>query len=107
MSRKSENTGFVCENCGRSVSPLTNGSYRNHCPFCLCSKHVDIRPGDRASECGGLMMPVGVSYKAEKGWIIIHKCSICGYTANNKAAVDTDQPDDLILLAKIANEGRR
>ncbi|WDF05905.1 RNHCP domain-containing protein [Shouchella hunanensis] len=34
-----------------------NGSYRNHCPFCLYSKHQDIIPGDRASTCGGLMEP--------------------------------------------------
>ena len=33
MTRKEENTGFVCEHCGREVLPLKDGSYRNHCPF--------------------------------------------------------------------------
>jgi hypothetical protein len=47
MSRSTENTGFRCEHCQQMVQPVTNGSYRNHCPFCLHSKHVDIMPGDR------------------------------------------------------------
>ena len=64
MSRKRENTAFTCEHCGREVVPLTSGSYRNHCPFCLYSKHVDALPGDRMSECGGLMEPVGLTYKS-------------------------------------------
>ena len=42
MSRKSENTGFICAYCGADAKPLTNGSYRNHCPLCLHSLHVDI-----------------------------------------------------------------
>jgi hypothetical protein len=46
MSKKIENTGFVCEHCRKRVLPLTNGCYRNHCPFCL-SKHLDEHPGDR------------------------------------------------------------
>ena len=61
MSRRKENSQFLCEQCGRHVLPLSNGSYRNHCPFCLFSKHVDILPGDRASDCGGLMEPVGLT----------------------------------------------
>ena len=35
--------GFICENCGRKVEPL-GYSCRNHCPYCLYSKHVDIEP---------------------------------------------------------------
>ena len=37
---------FVCENCGKKVKKL-GYSCRNHCPYCLHSKHVDINPGDR------------------------------------------------------------
>lgn len=51
MDRKDENTGFVCEFCHAEVYPLVNGSYRNHCPRCLFSKHVDDSLGDRASHC--------------------------------------------------------
>lgn len=42
---------FICENCCKEVSKL-GYSCRNHCPYCLHSKHVDINPGDRAEECG-------------------------------------------------------
>ncbi len=107
MSRKTENTGFVCEVCGKTVLPVTNGSFRNHCPFCLSSKHVDILPGDRQSDCGGILRPVGVDYKGSKGWMILHRCEKCGYTTQNKAAVDTVQPDDLLLLTAIANQNRK
>ena len=34
--------------------------HRNHCPNCLSSLHVDEEPGDRASDCGGIMEPVAV-----------------------------------------------
>ncbi|MEO8636066.1 MAG: RNHCP domain-containing protein [Gemmatimonadales bacterium] len=27
--------------------------YRNHCLVCLCSRHLDVEPGDRAAERGG------------------------------------------------------
>ena len=107
MSRKSENTGFTCAVCGKEVLPVTNGSFRNHCPFCLCSLHVDVTPGDRASDCGGILRPVGVDYKGNKGWMILHRCEKCGYTTQNKAAVDTVQPDDLLLLFAIAAQNRK
>ena len=52
---------FACRNCGYPVVPAGAGSdHRNHCPNCLCSVHLDIEPGDRASDCGGLMEPVAV-----------------------------------------------
>ena len=43
---------FTCGQCGAAV---TGDGYTNHCPLCLWSRHVDINPGDRAAECGGLM----------------------------------------------------
>ena len=66
-------SGFVCENCGREVEPLGYTS-RNHCPYCLHSKHLDINPGDRASDCRGLLVPVHVELSAKKGYVIVHKC---------------------------------
>ena len=60
MGRREENAGFRCAHCHAHVQPLTNGSYRNHCPFCLWSRHVDRVPGDRKQHCGGMMEPVGV-----------------------------------------------
>ena len=58
MSRTSENTAFTCLICDLEVAPLSNGSYRNHCPGCLYSQHLDLVPGDRASSCEGMMEPV-------------------------------------------------
>ena len=45
---------FICENCGRNVAKL-GYSCRNHCPYCLSSKHVDINPGDRRRNLSGLI----------------------------------------------------
>lgn len=101
MGRRQENTGFRCAVCDEPIKPLTNGSYRNHCPFCLSSLHVDKRvPGDRTSTCGGVMDAVGVR-RSKKGWQIIHRCGSCGAEKANRAALDTDQPDDLDALLRL------
>lgn len=61
------NESFVCENCKKTVTPHPDGSARNHCPFCLYSKHVDADfPGDRAATCHALMAPVDIDYKKNK-----------------------------------------
>ncbi len=102
MSKKRENVGFVCENCGREVKPLSNGSYRNHCPFCLYSKHVDCLPGDRASDCGGLMKPVGVIYKPnKKGYQLKHRCLRCGHEGMNIVAAEDEQSDNFDLILQL------
>ncbi len=80
---------FICGHCSNSVEPLGKGTYRNHCPKCLWSKHVDREgPGDRASTCLGLMRPVILDHDGKKGWMIIHECEACGKTIPNKAAPD-------------------
>ena len=33
---------FICEKCGKKVDKLKYSS-RDHCPYCLYSKHVDIK----------------------------------------------------------------
>ncbi|MFA6523562.1 MAG: RNHCP domain-containing protein [Candidatus Peribacteraceae bacterium] len=82
---------FTCEHCGASVSPLEKGSYRNHCPHCLWSKHVDAAgPGDRASVCQGLMEPLSLDHDGKKGWMIVHLCQKCGKQIPNKAAPDDE-----------------
>ena len=68
---------FICENCGAKVNPLGYSS-RDHCPHCLCSKHVDINPGDREAECRGLLKPIQVLPDSKKGYIIIYRCTKCG-----------------------------
>ena len=53
------NESFECENCGKNVSKSAYTA-RDHCPFCLYSKHVDINPGDRNNKCLGLLKPIGI-----------------------------------------------
>ena len=89
-------SGFICANCKAQVSALGYTS-RNHCPVCLCSLHLDVSPGDRLSECGGIMRPVSVCPDSKKGYIITHKCDKCGKVGTNKAAHD-DDVDLLIAL---------
>jgi len=101
MSRKSENTGFTCVHCGKSVVALTNGSYRNHCPFCLYSLHVDRSIGDRKSDCLGKMEPKEIIYNSKKGYQIVHMCLKCGAKRINKIARDTDMSDDFDAMLKL------
>ena len=103
MSKKDQNAHFICIVCNQNVLPLQNGSYRNHCPFCLRSVHVDNKPGDRASNCGGIMIPWRITYNGSKGWQIIHKCERCGHRKANKVAEGPVQPDNwdrIIELSK-------
>ena len=71
--------------------------YRNHCPACLWSRHLDTRPGDRAEACGGLMQPVALDLRAAKGQVITHRCVRCGAMRKNRAA-----PDDVAALVEFA-----
>ena len=103
MSRISENTGFVCTNCGKPVAKLTNGSYRNHCPFCLYSLHVDNAVGDRGSECLGKMKPTEIVFNSRKGYQIIHICQKCDTKRVNKIAENTVMPDDFDVILKLFN----
>lgn len=99
------NEGFICERCGAPVSALARGGFRNHCPQCLWSKHVDIVPGDRRAECAGLMEPVAVETDAKRGWMIVHRCARCGATRRNRAALqDPRQPDDASALMALARQ---
>lgn len=104
MGRSRENAGFRCVACGADVRPLTNGSYRNHCPFCLVSVHLDLVPGDRVSGCGGVMVAVAVT-PTRKGWQLEHRCRRCGATKVNRVAVDTGQPDDLDAIIRLMPGG--
>ncbi len=103
--------GFICQSCGKEVLPLGYSS-RNHCPHCLASLHVDINPGDRACECKGIMYPIGVEPNTKQGYIITHKCSVCGKVGRNKSA-DDDSKALLISytnpfnIPKFKKEGKR
>jgi len=103
MSRKVENTGFTCVNCGMVVVALTNGSYRNHCPHCLYSLHIDDSIGDRQSYCLGQMKPATVTYNSKKGYQIVHVCQKCSLKRTNKIAENTEMPDDFNVIVMLIN----
>ncbi len=79
---------FICDACGRSVSPLKYTT-RDHCPYCLYSKHVDINPGDRMNTCLGLLEPIEIE-KYRDTYKIVYKCLKCGKLHKNVIAKDDD-----------------
>jgi hypothetical protein len=89
---------FTCEHCG---APVTGNGFTNHCPQCLWSKHVDITPGDRASECGGMMEPISIETKHDET-IITHRCVVCGYEKRNKSAENDSQEEILKVTSENA-----
>jgi hypothetical protein len=92
-------SGFVCFNCGRAVTPDPTGTvHRNHCPWCLHSLHLDAVTGDRASRCRGVMEPVAISVLRGGEWVIIHRCKDCGALRENRIAGD----DNSLALMSLA-----
>ena len=79
---------FICDNCHKKVNKLEYSS-RDHCPYCLYSKHVDINPGDRANECKGLLRPVGIE-KFKDTFKILYICQKCKERHKNVMAKDDD-----------------
>jgi hypothetical protein len=92
-------TSFVCAHCGQTVSLTAPGTkHRNHCPFCLYSVHLDQGIGDRRADCGGIMVPIGKTYKKDGEEMVVHKCEICGVVRKNRVAGD----DSFEEVAKLA-----
>lgn len=90
---------FMCKNCRRMINTSSFGTMnRNHCPYCLCSLHVDVHIGDRSSACRGIMDPIAVSIRKKGEWEIIHRCRTCGMLRINRIAGD-DRENALIALA--------
>lgn len=89
--------GFICDNCQKEVKPLGYTS-RDHCPYCLYSKHVDINPGDRKNNCKGLLEPTQIE-KFKDTFKIIYKCQKCKQEHKNIIARD----DDMSKIIAISN----
>jgi len=96
--KKIENSSFICEYCGSEVEAIHKGSYRNHCTYCLYSKHLDIVPGDRSSQCYGLMKPIGQRIHPKKGIQLVHECLSCKHIHYNK--ID-ELEDDMDIIVKL------
>lgn len=83
---------FTCGHCQRFVGPLPSGGHhRNHCPYCLYSRHVDaVKSGDRLSGCGGMMAPIGAFQRPNGEHVIVHRCERCGFERFNRLQADDD-----------------
>ena len=121
------NADFTCKHCGalvstqKAVSGVVN---RNHCPYCLYSRHVDLlKAGDRLCACKATMVPVGLTLKKSRDkyalnrqgeLMLVHCCQACGDLSINRVAADDDplkilaiiqhQPPDADQLLKACQE---
>ncbi len=94
-----EPDSWRCVHCRREVSASAPGTqHRNHCPYCLWSRHVDIEPGDRESDCLASMEPIAIAVRKGGEWVLVHRCHGCGELSTNRAAGD----DSPLLLMQIA-----
>ncbi len=90
---------FICEHCKNKVNKLVYTA-RDHCNYCLYSKHVDINPGDRLNTCKGLLKPIGIE-KFKDSYKIIYKCEKCGMLHKNIMAKDDNY--NMIINLSIIN----
>jgi len=102
-------TGFKCGHCHVFISAeaiLSGVNNRNHCPYCLWSKHLDLyRAGDRLAACKSLMQPVGLALKrtrkkygrAAGELMLVHLCVDCGKVSFNRIAAD-DDPQTMFVV---------
>ena len=82
------NDSFSCDVCQKEVPPA-KGTFRNHCPHCLTSKHVDeVVPGDRASKCHGLMPTLAYEGTDPQYLDLVQQCRLCGKEHRNRTAPD-------------------
>ncbi len=88
---------FTCENCGKEIKKL-GYTARDHCNYCLYSKHVDIMPGDRKNSCHGLLKPIGIE-KYKDSFKIVYQCEKCRKYHKNIMAKD-DNINIIIELSK-------
>ena len=91
---------FQCEHCG---AEMTGNGYTNHCGMCLWSKHVDVSPGDRAADCGGLMEPIALRQEGN-GYVLTHCCTTCGHEKKNRTAEEDNFEKLLELSRHLANK---
>ena len=89
---------FICEVCGNTVEKL-NYTARDHCNRCLCSKHLDIMPGDRKANCGGVLRPIRIENASKDKLKIVYKCDKCGEIKRNVLA-DDDNFEKVLEIMK-------
>ena len=122
-TRRSDLTGprntfgdFVCLVCHNFVSAeaaLSGVHNRNHCPYCLSSRHLDLyEAGDRLSACKARMRPMALTLKKtgkkynqpnQGEMMLIHLCDECGKLSINRIAAD----DDIETVLEIFESSRK
>jgi hypothetical protein len=115
-NKSSQDGGFRCGHCHYEVnaSPFLAGvQNRNHCPYCLWSRHVDSqKAGDRLASCKAEMKPIGLTLKATRKkygpakageLMLIHQCQGCGKISINRIASD-DEPKRLLEVFRLSFE---
>jgi hypothetical protein len=82
---------------------------RNHCPYCLWSRHLDLyEAGDRLAACKSLMEPIGLTFKTTRKkygsgqgeLMLIHLCTGCNRMSINRIAADDDPETILYIFEK-------
>ena len=97
--RAAPEPAFQCEHCRQAIPAQAHGTrHRNHCPHCLWSLHVDLRPGDRRCGCKGEMEPIAVWVRPDGEWAIVHRCTKCAAVRVNRVAGD----DNAVALMSLA-----
>jgi hypothetical protein len=94
---------FDCLHCGLHVR---GNGYTNHCPRCLWSRHVDVRPGDRAADCGGAMEPIGALYEGGRT-VVVQRCQRCGHSWRNRTARGDSREAVLTLFGRPVEDPQR
>jgi hypothetical protein len=57
-------------------------------------------PGDRASACGGLLVPVGAE-RVGSSFDLLYRCSACGAARKNRVIEQGPQADDQAALRRL------
>jgi hypothetical protein len=107
---------FRCRQCNALVTTqtlLSGVKNRNHCPYCLWSRHVDLlQAGDRLSACKASMEPIGLTVKQRQNkygsgnsgeLMLIHRCNVCNKFSINRIAAD-DFSDKLLEIFYASDE---
>ena len=114
MNRRQTFGDFECAHCGYIVSSahwLSGVNNRNHCPYCLWSRHLDLyAAGDRLSACKAPMQPIALTSKRSRNkyasgrgeLMLVHLCTDCGDVSINRIAAD----DDSDTLLEVFNATR-
>ena len=92
---------FTCGRCGKEVHGT---GYTNHCPHCLWSRHVDRNPGDRRENCGGMMRPVALEQR-RGGYMVVHRCEVCGITRKNRTAPEDSLEAMIEVMRECSEDG--